>query len=72
MCRSDFNRLTKLFTSRQVNGISLMKTLRLHIIVIEPHSTCLIITNKYLELMLLLLNSIYGVIKKIEDVLLCR
>jgi len=51
------------FALWQGNGKSLTKTLRLHIIMITPsHSTCLIITNKYLEWMLLLLNSVCGVI----------
>jgi len=49
------------FTCRQVKGKSLMKTLRLHITVNEPSQY---ITNKYLESILLLLNSDYGAVKK--------
>jgi len=49
MYRSDSDYLTKLFfTRRQGNGKPLMKTLRFHIIVIEPSKYMLIITNKYL------------------------
>jgi len=36
MCRSDYDYLTKPFFRRQVNVKSLMKTLTLHMIVIEP------------------------------------
>jgi len=36
MCRSDYDYLTKLSFRRQVNVTSLMKTLTLHMIVIEP------------------------------------
>jgi len=45
MYRSDYDYLTKLFFRRQVNVKSLMKTLRLHMIVIEP-SQCMLNRNK--------------------------
>jgi len=64
MCRSGSDYLTSFFTRRQVNVKSLMKTLRLQINGIElsqyvfnHHKYC-----KYVELMLLLLNSAYSLI----------
>jgi len=45
MYRSDYDYLTKLFFHRQVNVKSLMKTLTLHMIVIEP-AQCMINRNK--------------------------
>jgi len=52
---------TVFFSSRQVDVKSLMKTLTLHMtIVIKPSQCRFDRTNKYLERMLLFLNSVYG------------
>jgi len=45
MYRSDYDYLTKLFFRRQVNVKSLMKTLTLNMIVIEP-AQCMLNRNK--------------------------
>jgi len=56
MHRSDCDYLTHFFFSRwKVNMKSLMNTVTLNMIV-----TLFIVTNNYLERMLLLLNSVYG------------
>jgi len=45
MYRSDYDYMTKHFFRRQVNVKSLMKTLTLHMIVIEP-AQCVLNRNK--------------------------
>jgi len=56
------------YLARLIFGQSLMKTLRLHIV--DVTVTTHVIINKYLQWMLLLLNSHIGVIKKTETRLL--
>jgi len=50
MYRSDYDYLTKLFFRRQVNVKSFMKTLTLHMLVIEP-AQCMLNRNKYISRM---------------------